>query len=893
MAFKKNEIIDSDAGQAEHRRLIHVVRMGFGAVLVLVLVLSAISLYRLKEFNTNMERIVDVHNKKVVLAFGMRDAIRQRATSIYTMLATDDIFIRDAESLRFYSFAGEYRNMRDELVSLGSDEKEKEIHKKLEVVAIKAQPANRKTAELLMQDAPEHLIAESMKSGLEKQKQLLGLLDDLISLQQLYMNDAVHSNKNDFKFILFMQFSLGIIVLVVGGMIARLVTNNVRKRSFELSQKNSELALASKNSEEATKAKSTFLANMSHEIRTPMTGVLGMLDLLRETKLVSEQKYFIDTAYNSAEALLVVIKDVLDFSKIEAGKVDFEEILFDVRHLLEEVVGLYAKNVQDKGVEISAYIENDIPEFVQGDPTRLRQILNNLISNAVKFTHDGEIFVELYRDENKTSGGAELLKFSITDTGIGISSEAQKTIFGSFTQADQSTTRKFGGTGLGLAISEQMANLFGGEIGVESEEGKGCKFWFTANLPQSERRSECREQGQFSDLSVFILAKTSGTEKTISSLVEYWGGSVITPSTMSNESSVPSVDVAVLDVDELLSHNVTDIYSLRKRVVSAKYTIGIFRLSEGDIAVKAKHFNFSASLSKPVRRASLFAAFAGINGNDEVADLFHAESSSVLPKESNGISVLLVDDNAVNQQVAAAILQKQGFTVDIANDGLQALMLFKSNNYNVVLMDCQMPVMDGFEATRNIRLYESESGLSHIPIIALTANASDDDRKVCLDSGMDDFLVKPMRIKAVIDTFSRYLKFDECSTVGTIDSVAASNEDDVSEHFNLEILNDLKSILDEAQYSEVVKLYIENSRNRLQELSSAIQEISPDNIGAISHSLKGSSSNLGAKKLSTMCAYIVDEVNQGKVPNNIDLLTVEIQEEFEYVREYLLKDLSR
>ena len=890
MVFRENTISDADYDQTEHRRLVHVVRMGFSAVLLLVLVLSAVSLYRLKEFNSNMEKIVDVQNKKVALAFGMRDAIRQRALSIYTMLATDDIFVRDVESLRFYSYAGAYRNMRDELVGLGVDAKEKEIHQKLDVVAIEAQPANRSTAELLMQDAPEELIAEAIKNGLAKQKQLLDLLDELINLQQKYTDDAVKSNKNDFKFILFMQFALGVIVLIVGVLIARLVTNNVRNKSDELNQKNAELALAYKTSEQATIAKSTFLANMSHEIRTPMTGVLGMLDLLRETDLVSEQKYFIDTAYNSAEALLVVIKDVLDFSKIEAGKVDYEEILFDVRHLLEEVVGLYAKNVQDKGVEITVYIENDVPEYVRGDPTRLRQILNNLISNAVKFTHDGEIFVELKKNDDGESGECGLLKFSITDTGIGIPQEAQKLIFGSFTQADESTTRKFGGTGLGLAISEQMTKLFGGSIGVDSKEGEGSTFWFTANLPSSERRSDCREKGRFNDLRVYVLTKNKGTEKIVCSLVEYWGGTIVKQSCVDG-TKVPSVDVAVLDVDELLSRNVTDIYSLRKHIVIAKHMIGLFRLSENDLAAKVKHFKFSASVRRPIRRAPLFSAFSDLDGIDENIINRHVEVPAKIVQQNSGISVLLVDDNAVNQQVAAAILQKQGFMVDIAKDGLQALMLFKSNSYSVVLMDCQMPVMDGFESTRNMRLYEVEKERSHTPIVALTANASDEDRQACLDSGMDDFLVKPMRIKAVIDVFSRYLETDE-SSVNKVENERPLLMDDVSQHFDLRLFSELEEMLDKNQLSEVITMFIENATRRIEELSSSFDDMDLDKIEIASHSLKGSSSNLAAKKMSSMCGGIVDEVRRGKMPKNTATLMMEIKNEFDYVKSYLLQKLT-
>ncbi|MBL1275759.1 MAG: response regulator [Ectothiorhodospiraceae bacterium] len=881
----------SDAGEVDHRRLVHVVRMGFAIVLLLVLVLSAVSLYRLKGFNTNMGVIVDVHNKKVALAFGMRDAIRQRAVSIYTMLATNDPFVRDEELMHFYSYAGLYRNRREELVSLGIDKKEKEIHLKLENASVRAQSTNRRTAELLMHNTADNVIGQSVSKGLVEQKLLLDLLDELINLQQQYTATAVQRSRNDYQFIWILQFALGIVVLVVGILIARFVTHNVRTKSFELNKKNTELARAYKISEEATKAKSTFLANMSHEIRTPMTGVLGMLDLLRETNLVSEQRYFTDTAYNSAEALLVVINDVLDLSKVEAGKVDYESILFDVRHLLEEVVGLYAKEVQGKGVEISAHIGNDVPEYVRGDPTRLRQILNNLISNAVKFTHDGEIFVSLERAESTTENGENLLRFEVVDTGIGISESAQKIIFGPFTQADESTTRKFGGTGLGLAISEQMVKLFGGELGVISEVGMGTTFWFTAILDPNERRSECREQDRFNGVSVFIFANGKGATKMIRSLVEYWGCSVIA-SNYDEELTLPiTADVAILDVDSLVANNVTNVYALRKKIVNAKHTIGMFRLSDNDVAGKVQHFQFSASVMRPVRRAPLLTAFVGMDGNNEIIVPRPERFPPLETTERKGLSVLLVDDNAVNQQVAIAILQKQGFLVDIANDGVQALILFKANCYHVVLMDCQMPVMDGYEATQKIREYEQDNDRSPTPVIALTANTSDEDRKACFESGMDDFLVKPMRIKAVIEVFSRYLDVSNILIKKSKDTSAPVISNNTSDHFDEKLLADLEDILSSDQLTEVVTLFIEHSERRLSELYNAFQERNVEGLESVSHSLKGSSANLGAKALSEMCGHIVDYTRQGEIPADIDIRIDKIRTEFQYVKKYLKEKL--
>jgi len=887
--------------RTEYSRLATVVGMGFGAILILVLLVTSVSLYRLKEFNANMEAIVDVHNKKVALVSAMRDAILQRAISIYTMLATDDYFLRDAELLHFYSYAGDYRSQREELVRLGANSKEREIYKRLEIAANRAQLKNRKIAELLMQETPDKVIAVAATEGLQEQKTLLNLLDGLIRLQQQYTDNAVQSNKNDYQFIWLMLLLLGIFTLVVGIFIAWMVTRNVRNTSQELSEKNTELSLAYSQAEDSTKAKSTFLANMSHEIRTPMTGVLGMLDLLRDTQLVSEQKYFIDTAYNSAEALLTVINDVLDFSKIEAGKVEFESISFDVRHLLEEVVGLYAKKIQDNGVEIISHINNNVPDHVLGDPTRLRQILNNLIGNAMKFTNQGEIFIGLECDKSYSSGGSDFLKFIIRDTGVGISGSAKKLIFDTFTQADESTTRKYGGTGLGLSICQQMVKLFDGKLGVDSIEGAGSTFWFTARLVPSKRMTDCQKKDHFHNLTVYVFVRSAAVREVITSLVQYWGCTVVMSVDGTSDvfvaPKIPVVDLAILDIDELSNCRITDASHLRKKMVNAKKYIGLFQLSGSDTAEKMKIFQLDANISRPIRRAALFEAFSLLQegrSGDATSMQDTAKHSSV---QNHAASVLLVEDNATNQQVAVAILHKQGYKVDIAKDGLQALSLFRSNKYDLILMDCQMPVMDGFEATRKMRNMEYEQGLTHTPIIALTANALDTGREACLSSGMDYFLVKPIRIKAIRDVFSKFRTGGEKMVKkASADNILIRHQQgdvNLSAHFDFKLLNDLVEVLSEEQYTEVVQLFIESANKRLNELRGAVKSLDMNAVEFSAHSLKGSSANLGARKLSGMCDTIVDRVRKKEATINFVDLLVELEQELDFTSKYLLQTCQK
>jgi len=890
--------------RTEYGRLASVVGMGFSVILVLVLLVTSVSLYRLQEFNANTEAIVDIHNKKVALAFAMRDAIMQRSISIYTMLASDDYFARDEELLRFYSYAGDYRNQREELVRLGANKREYEIYKRLEIAANRAQLKNRTVAELLMQETPDNVITVAATEGLHEQKILLGLLDELIRLQQEYTDRAVESNKNDYQFIWLMLLLLGIFSLVVGVFIARAVTRSVRNKSQELSEKNTKLSLAYSQAEDSTKAKSTFLANMSHEIRTPMTGVLGMLDLLRDTHLVSEQKYFVDTAYNSAEALLSVINDVLDFSKIEAGKIKFESISFDVRHLLEEVVGLYAKKTQDKGVEIISYVDNDIPEYVLGDPTRLRQILNNLIGNAMKFTDHGEIFIGLECDKDPSSAGNNLYQFIVRDTGVGISESSKKLIFDNFEQADESTTRKYGGTGLGLSICRQMVELFGGKMGVDSIKGVGSTFWFTARLASSKRMGDYRKKGRFFSLTIYIFARSVAVREAITSLVEYWGCTVVMSIDCTSDvftvPNIPSVDLAILDIDELLSCNITDAYLLRTKIVNAKNSIGIFKLSENDVTGKAEVFQLDISISRPVRRSALFEALSLLEGRENNDTDNTKVTDKYLSPQTHAASVLLVEDNAINQQVAVTILHKQGYKVDIASDGLQAFLLFQSNKYHVVLMDCQMPLMDGFEATRKMRKMEYEQGLKRTPIIALTANALDEDREACLSSGMDDFLVKPIRIQAIRDVFSRFEIGEEHrevkATLKNADNaldVSQHDDADLSAYFDFKLLEDLVEVLSEEQYTEIILLFIEGADKRLSELRVAIQNLDVESIEFSAHSLKGSSANLGARKLSEICDVLVNQVRKNDMTENFTNLLAEIEREVTRTSKYLLQTCGK
>ncbi len=673
----------------------------------------------------------------------------------------------------------------------------------------------------------------------------------------------------------------------------------------QVSVRTEQLERAKNAAEAASRAKSAFLATMSHEIRTPMNGVLGMTEMLLGTHLTEAQRNYTHLVKRSGEHLLVIINDILDFSKIEAGKLTIEYINFNLWDLLEDIHTVYTPQAQNKGIALDFDIANDIPVAICGDPNRLRQIMANLLGNAIKFTEEGRIEARV-RVASEDSQ-AVMLRFEVHDTGIGISRESRGRLFEAFSQADDSTTRKFGGTGLGLAISKQLVELMGGAIGVDTAARQGSVFWFTVSFDKRRVDPDAQEgqQHTLGGMRVLVVDEDETTRIALERHLAAWdlacegaaGARAALDRLATKARAGQAFDAAIVNMEMTQSSGLLLAATIKADPLMRPTRIIL--LSPERLAadtVQRREAGVAYQLIEPARAADLFVCLGTRpRGLTAPAPQFLPPPPQARGEATARIRrVLLAEDNPVNVEVARAMLESVGLHAQVAQNGLEALEAVRSNTFEAVLMDCQMPVMDGFAATAAIRREEQDAGRPRtLPVIAITANALQGDREACLAAGMDDYLSKPFTQAQLAGVIGRWIALPLASNVHHDEAAptlpAEAREVIQRDVINARALENIRALSHkggDALVRKVIAAYVGDVPQHLLTLRQAVGGQDADTVRRVAHSLKSASANVGADTLARLCKDLEQMGRAACVTGAATLLT-DMEEEFQAVRQSL------
>ncbi|BCA54784.1 putative Hybrid histidine kinase [Nitrospira sp. KM1] len=660
----------------------------------------------------------------------------------------------------------------------------------------------------------------------------------------------------------------------------RTTQQQLQKATAHLECVNGELAAALQKARDADRAKTNFFATISHELRTPMNGVIGMAGLLRDSALSDDQRGCVDTIHQCGEALLSIINDILDCSKIESGKLELECIAFNLRTTVEDVLAQFAERAQTKGIEITGLVHSTVPTGLRGDPGRLRQVLTNLVANGVKFTDCGEVTLQVYLADDGPNSA--LVRFEITDTGIGIAPDSLDRLFTPFSQADSSMTRRYGGTGLGLAICKQLIELMGGQIGVNSTPGQGSTFWCTARLLKQQPESSSTTHADLVGRRVLVVDDNESHRMILHHFAQGWG--MDDHGAEDAERAVQLVeeaaarhqpyDVAVLDMmmpgtDGLMLARLLKAHPAGRRIKLLLLT----SLVQKGQSEQAKQAGIDVYITKPVRHDQLYGGLCRALGVLRPTEMKKTPPGRALtePLAPPAAPVLVVEDNMVNQKLMARLMERLGYSVDVSASGHEAIEAWERSTYSAILMDCQMPVMDGFEATSVIRNKEREGRVNHypghIPIIAVTANAMQGDRERCLAAGMDDYLSKPIKSEELQNILQRWIPShaSACAridaavpTVGRTDETAhADTLRSSSRPTSFDAAALLENIGGDPDFvRQLLEMFLVSGPDMVCRITVAVQKGDTRSLEQSAHLLKGTAGNLCARPTALLASQL-------------------------------------